>query len=88
MLNYLFNFEKPLKVRHYSVFYKSLNEFAVKIYSLPGSKFQCVVTICIDSIHIRLNSLVQTKYRSYLRISKEAYSPNDNWQNLMLHCFF
>ncbi len=38
----------------------------VKMNSLPGSNMWYSVTICIDLIQIRLNSLQQTKYCIYL----------------------
>jgi hypothetical protein len=40
---------------------------------LPGLNFQYLVTICINSIPISPNSSGQTKYRSYLQMSDEAY---------------
>jgi hypothetical protein len=42
------------------------NIYGKKTNSLPGSNFQYLVTVCINSIRIRTNSLWQTEYRSYL----------------------
>jgi len=44
-----------------------------------GSNFWDSVTIRIDLVQIRLNSLWQTKYCSYLQVTNTWDFPNDTW---------
>ncbi len=65
MINYSFNVDKFIK--HQSLFVQSLNEyFRYYMNSLPSLKNWYSVTIHINSIQNRWNSLCLTEYHSYL----------------------
>ncbi len=63
-INYLLNVEKFLKNR--SLFVHPGTNISGKIDILPGYKIWYLVTIHIDSIQNRLNSLCLTKYTYFM----------------------
>ncbi len=68
MINWLFNFEKF--VINKALLNQSLTKYLqLKANSVPGSNIGYSVTIRINLIHIRPNSLWQTNYHSYLERS-------------------
>jgi hypothetical protein len=62
------------------------NIYSKKMNSSLGWKLQYSVTICIDSIQNRPNSLWQTKYHSYLHSSLAALTVGSTWLGSCLAC--